>query len=112
MILNFEFQIPKNTSPKTPHAARFDMGVNASFIKSIEVYIPEGHKGLAGLKVSTSQRQLIPATGSSMTYIRGDKQTITAAVNTPVPGVPYYLFCDGYNEDLFLPHSFFINVEI
>jgi hypothetical protein len=112
MILNFEFQIPKQTSIKTPHVARYDMGVNASFIKSMEVYIPEGHKGLAGIKISTSQRQLMPAIGSNVLYIRGDKQNIPAIINLPVPGVPYYLLCEGYNEDSFLPHSFFINVEV
>lgn len=112
MILNFEFQIPKGTSESAPHVARYDMGVNAAFIKSMEVYIPEGHKGLAGLKVSTAQRQLMPAIGSNVTHIRGDKQTIQAVINLPVPGVPYYLLCEGFNNDSFLPHSFFINVEV
>lgn len=112
MILNYEFPIPKNTSQDSPHVARYDMGVNAAFIKSMEVYIPEGHKGLAGLKVSTSQRQLLPAIGSNVLYIRGDKQTIQAVINLPVPGVPYYLLCEGFNNDAYLSHSFFINVEV
>lgn len=111
-MLSFQFEIPKQTSAKTPKIERFDMGVNAAFIKSIEITIPEGHKGLAGLKVSTSNRQLIPAINSNVGYIRGDKQIITAEINTPVPGVPYYLFCEGYNEDSFLAHSFFINVVV
>lgn len=112
MILSYEFQIPKNTSPLTPMLTRYDMGVNAGFIKTINITIPEGHKGLAGLKVYTSVRQLIPAFGSNVQFVRGNNQEIPVVVNQPVPGVPYYLFCEGYNEDSFLPHSFFINVEL
>jgi hypothetical protein len=88
------------------------MGVNAAFIKNMEIVIPEGHKGLAYLKVSTTNRQLIPALGSSATHIRGDKQVIKAAINAPVPGVPYWLICEGYNTDSFLAHSFIVNVEV
>lgn len=112
MFLSFEFQIPKNTPALTPKIERFDMGVNAAFIKGVEVVIPEGHKGLARMKISTSQQQIIPALGSGTTHIRGDKQTIRTSVNTRVPGVPYYLICEGYNEDLFLAHSFIINIEV
>lgn len=112
MFLNFEFSIPKNTPASTPYWQRFDMGVNAAFIKSIEVIIPEGHKGLARLRVSIANRQLIPAMGSSTNYIRGDNQKIPAVINAAVPGVPYYLICEGYNEDLFLAHSFILNVEV
>lgn len=112
MIINIEFQIPNNTPATSPYIQRFDLGPNAGFIKGIEIYIPEGHKGLARLKVSTPARQLIPAIGSSVTHIRGEKQTIGAVINSPVYGPPYYLTCEGYNEDSFLAHAFILNIEV
>lgn len=111
MILNFEFSVPKQTSALTPVKQIFDMGVNARFVKVIKVLIPEGHKGLARLRVYIPGTPLIPAQGSAVQYIRGENTEINAVVNKEIPGPPYYLYCEGYNEDSFLPHTFVISVE-
>lgn len=109
MILNFEFSIPKQTT--TPIVRIFDMGVNAGFIKGMSIYIPEGHKGLARMRAYIPGTPLIPAQGSGSVYIRGENQTIPAVINKMIPGPPYNLYCEGYNEDSFLPHTFIINLE-
>lgn len=111
MILNFEFLIPKQTSALTPVRQIFDMGVNAGFIKAIKILIPEGHKGLARMKVYIPGTPLIPAQGSGSPYIRGENTEILAVINRPIPGPPYNLYCEGYNEDSTLPHTFIITVE-
>lgn len=111
MILTFEFSIPKQTPATTPIVQIFDMGVNAGVIKSINVLIPEGHKGLARMRAYIPGTPLIPAQGSGTPYIRGENTEIKAAINKVIPGPPYNLYCEGYNEDSFLPHTFIINLE-
>ncbi len=111
MILNFEFTIPKNTPAATPLVKIFDMGVNAGMIRAINVLIPEGHKGLAFLKVYIPGTPLIPAQGSGTPYIRGENTEVKAVVNKMIPGPPYNLYCEGYNLDSSLPHTFLLSLE-
>lgn len=111
MILSFEFSIPKNTSALTPVKQIFDMGVNASFLKGIRVLIPEGHKGLARLRVSIAGTPILPAQGSGSPWVRGENNEIAVPLALRVFGPPYLLICEGYNEDSFLPHTFVITVE-
>lgn len=111
MILNFEFSIPKATPALTPVKNQYDMGVNAGTIKGVRVVIPEGHKGLARLKVSIAGTPILPAQGSGTQWIRGENSEVYTPLALSVFGPPYLLLCEGYNEDSFLPHTFLVSVE-
>lgn len=111
-MITIEFQIPKKTPNTQTYKQSFDLGVNARVIKSIEVVIPEGHKGLVYLRIMIPGAVLIPAPGSSVQYMRGENTTSKSSVNKRVEGPPYYLLCEGYNEDPFLSHAFVINIEV
>ena len=110
-MINIEFTIPRATPLSTLHRQVFDLGVNARGIKSIEILIPEGHKGLAYMRASTPGMVIIPASGSSSSFIRGDNTTVKATLNKRLEGPPYNLICEGYNLDPFIPHTFVLTIE-
>ena len=110
-MINLEFSIPRATPITTLYRQVFDLGVNARGIKSIEILIPEGHKGLAYMRASTPGMVIIPASGSSSPFIRGDNTTVKATLNKRLEGPPYNLICEGYNLDPFLPHTFVLTIE-
>lgn len=107
-----EFSIPKNTPKTALYKQSFDLGINSVLIKNVLVTIPEGHKGLAFMRAYTPGYVIIPESGSSVAYIRGDKQEKNIAVNKKLEGPPNYIYCEGYNEDVFLAHTFIIDVEV
>jgi hypothetical protein len=107
---SIEFQIPPKIKKEAPKLQTFDLGVNASFIKQIILKIPEGHKGLAFIKVWSGGLQLIPQLGSSIEYVFGDKQDLSFNINQRIDGVPYKIYCQGYNLDNALPHSFYLDI--
>ncbi len=111
MILNIQFEIPKNTPKATPKLQNFNLGVNARSIKNIIVKIPQGHRGLAFLQVNCAGQMLIPSQGSSMDFINGEKQDLSYSFNQTLD-FPYTIFCKGYNNDILLPHSFFLDIEV
>lgn len=110
-MITIEFQIPKKTPLESPHVQSFDLGVNARIIKSVEVVIPEGHKGLAYFRAFTPGSPLIPSAGSGQ-YIHGENTTTKSPINKRLEGPPYMLYCEGYNLDPFLPHTFILNIEV
>jgi hypothetical protein len=111
-VITIEFEIPKNTTSINPKVQVFDLGVNARVIKSIEVLIPDGHKGLAYLRVYMPGRVLIPEEGSSVKYIHGNDKETTTTVNKRIEGPPYKITCEGYNLDARYNHSFTLNIEV
>jgi len=106
-----EFSISKNTLPGAPISKIYDLGINSRMIIDLEVIIPDGHKGLAYLKIETPGRVLLPSAGSSVQWIRGNNASITTGtINAVLDGPPYQIICTGYNLDVFLDHSFLINL--
>lgn len=110
-MINLEFTIPRATPLSTLYRQVFDLGVNARGIKSIEILIPEGHKGLAYMRASTPGMVIIPSSGSSAPFIRGDNTTLAAQVNRRLEGPPYNLICEGYNLDPLFPHAFILTIQ-
>jgi len=110
-MINIEFTIPRATPLTTLYRQVFDLGINARGIKTIEVTIPPGHKGLVYMRAYTPGFPLLPSFGSSSQFIRGDDQTINAQVNRRLEGPPYNLICEGYNLDSFLQHAFILNIS-
>ncbi len=111
-MIVIEFKIPKATPLTSLYSQVFDLGINASLIKRVSITIPQGHKGLAYLRVRTPGFVLAPALGSSAEFIRGENETISFDINRKVFGPPYQVICEGYNLDNFLPHSFVIKIEV
>lgn len=107
-----EFQVPKNTPKSNVYRETFDLGVNARFIKNVKVTIPFGHKGLAYLRVYYPGGILIPAPGSSVLYVRGENEVKNEVINKTIEGPPFNVYCEGYNEDIYLPHTFIIDFEV
>lgn len=111
-MITIEFTIPKNTPMSKPYTRSIDMGINAPVVKSINVTIPQGHKGLAFMRAWTPSAQLVPLAGSSTPYIRGENTAPNFICNKKIEGPPYYIYLEGYNEDPFLPHTFILNIEV
>jgi hypothetical protein len=97
---------PKNTT--TP--IQFTNEVACKMLTELTVIIPSGHKGLAGLQISVPSAQLVPAAGSSDSFVFGDDKEITVAPGIELMGPPYSIRLKGYNNDTFLDHSFTIRV--
>ena len=110
-MINLEFTIPRATPITALYRQVFDLGVNARVIRSVEILIPEGHKGLAYMRASTPGMVIIPASGSSSPFIRGDNTIVKATLNRRLEGPPYNLICEGYNLDSFIPHTFILTIE-
>lgn len=109
-MIQIEFLIPRNTPITNLYKQVYDLGINARLIKSINLTIPEGHKGLAYMRVSAPGFIIAPSAGSAASFVRGDKQTMTIDVNRKIDGPPYNLICEGYNLDPFLPHTFILTI--
>ena len=109
-FIALEFSIPKNTPANIPVRQINDLGVNSQRIQSVEIIIPDGHKGLPGMRIEIPGRVIIPDTGSSVQWVRGNNTTIKSIVNAIVDGPPYQVTMYGFNLDAFLSHTFIINI--
>lgn len=101
-----------NTLDTSPVRLDYDMGLTNQ-INRIIVHIPEGHKELAGLKVLTLGRILIPQTGSGELWIRGNGNTPQVFFSPPLvlDGPPYSITLQAYNSDDTYPHSFTVEIS-
>lgn len=99
----FRFEVPKQTPQLAPFRQMFTLWLPV--IESIRVVIPRGHKGLAHLDIFTPGFVIL-------SNIYGDDRTVeSGSLNIRLFGPPYMFECIGYNDDVFLPHEFVIEVR-
>jgi hypothetical protein len=106
----FEFNVPKATLEASP--VRLEREVTARVLKQISIGIPQGHQGLARIRVETREKPIIPTAGSVPMWIRGDGNTISVAPNEALPGPEWRLTFLGWNEDPLYDHAFIISMDV
>jgi len=100
---SYEFTIPKKTAQQSPY--RQTVNIARPVLASINVEIPEGHKGLAAMNITTPGYVL-------MDGIRGDKTSKQSGpLNIELFGPPYNVTFEGYNTDDFLSHTFIVEIQ-
>lgn len=105
----FEFNVPAATPATAPvELVKEPMG---GILKTVTVVIPNGHLGLARLRIETQDKPIMPSIGSDPPWIRGDGNQLTINPNLRMAGPPWYLRFFGYNDDAVNDHAFLIHVE-
>lgn len=105
----FEFNIPANTLESNP--TKLEVDVPMGEVKHIQVVIPMGHQGLARMRMSTKGQRIIPASNSNVDWLRGDSFTLDTNPDMKLPGPPYQITFEGWNQDAVNPHLFLIYME-
>lgn len=106
----YEFDIPANTPQSAPLIQVLE--VSDAILKRIEINIPNGHQGLARLRVEAEDRPIVPTIGSSPMWVRGDGDQLEVLPNLHLPGPPWRIRFIGYNDDTAFDHVFLINMDL
>lgn len=106
----FEFNVPAATPQTNP--VILEKEVIAPRLKVATVIIPNGHQGLAKLRIESREAPIIPTLGSDPPWIRGDGNMISVSPNYLLPGPAWTLRFVGYNDDATFDHAFIIHIDV
>ncbi len=106
----FEVNVPAATPEATPVV--IEKEVIAGFLKRATIIIPNGHQGLARLRMETLDRMIIPSPGSDPAYIRGDGNTLEVETNLKLEGPRWLLRFIGWNADAVFDHAFIVHLHL
>lgn len=98
----YEFTVPKSTTEEDP--AELMMVLSYGIITKVQIIIPQGHAGLAHLKLLYHETQLYPLNRDGNYH--SDNAKIDFDEYQPLLVAPYELKAKGWNEDTRYPHSF------
>lgn len=101
----FDVTVPSGTSKTAP--VSIPTTFNPGTVVSLEVIIPDGVSGLAGIRIASSKSQIFPHNTGA--WLRGNKEKIERDVTGwPNSGA---LEVEGYNEDIY-QHTFTIRYAV
>lgn len=106
----FEFTVPANTPQVSPVTTQLE--VTNPILRRLEINIPNGHQGLARLRIETLSMPIVPTPGSSPMWVRGDGDQLEIFPNLNLDGPRWYLKFIGYNDDTTFDHTFLINMDV
>jgi len=109
-MYNFEFNVPASTLETDPQELIKE--VIAGKLTYLRIVIPNGHQGLARLRIETNEAPIVPTIGSDPPWIRGDGDAIELRPNILIPGPPWSVKFLGYNDDSTYDHAFIIYMEV
>lgn len=105
----FEFTIPANTPELTP--IELEKQLISGKLNRLRVIIPNGHQGLARLRIEHREGPLLPTLGSDPPWVRGDGSTIDMEPKINLPGPEWIVRFIGWNEDTVDEHTFVIYMD-
>lgn len=106
----FEFNVLPGVPEATP--TLLEKSVMDGRLDRLDIIIPNGHQGLARLRVETRSRAIVPTPGSDPMWIRGDGNTISVEPDLDLDGPEWVLRFLGWNADVLIDHSFIIHAHI
>ena len=104
MIFSKSITIQPNMSKE--HKVYVDCKLVKGLIYTVQIRIPSGHAGLAGLCIMHGNLQLWPSIPG--TFFVGDDDALRFEDLYSLEEEPYLLRLWGYNEDTFYPHTFYV----
>jgi len=108
MIYTYSLKIPLKTEETSP--VEKEVEVEGEIIDMIQIVIPWGHGGLAGLAIFYGLEQIAPRpTG---TWFRGNDQVIEWRELFTIPERKAKLILKGYNDDDSYPHTFIVRFVV
>jgi len=111
MNVTIEVTIPPKTTEQFPVNIVRSIPVGG-ICSSVSVRIPDGHRGLARLRINSRGAQLVPSIGSDPRWIRGDNTTLEFRPEKTLEGPEWLLEFIGWSEDQTFPHTFFVNIQM
>lgn len=101
---SFQIEVPKNTSKLVPleHVHKIPSGI----LTEGTIVIPEGHKGLTGLRLFYLTKQIAPANTGG--FYTGNDTEIPVLMNTRIDRAPYQLVSESWNTDTGYDHTFLV----
>ncbi len=106
----FEFNIPANTLETNPVVLQKQ--VISGTLNHMKVIIPNGHQGLARLRVESREAPILPTQGSDPPWVRGDGSTIEMEPKLKLPGPEWIIRFIGWNSDTVNDHNFIIYMDL
>lgn len=104
MIFSKSITIQPNTSKEQMVYA--DCELMKGLIYTVQIRIPSGHAGLAGLCIAHGNLQIWPSLPG--TFFVGDDDSLRFDDLYSLEEEPYLLRLWGYNEDTFYAHRFYV----
>jgi len=109
-LFSFKFTIPANTAESSPQT--LDLTLEEGTVNKVQIIIPPGHAGLAGLQILNDTEQVIPKSG----WLEGNNDRLDFDVDIKITGTgdpPVYKFtAKGYNNDDTYEHTFYIRIWV
>ena len=105
---SFQISVPKNTAKTAPleHVHKIPAGI----LTEGTIVIPEGHKGLTGLRLFYLTKQIAPANTGG--FFAGNDTEIPVLMNTRIDRAPYQLVSQAWNTDTGYDHTFLVSVNM
>jgi len=100
--------IPANTSKAAP--VRETENVTFGILAQVQIQIPPGPAGLAGVRVYRWSHQIVPA--SPDLWLVGDDDIFTLPERVELHEAPLELLCEGYNEDDLYEHTIILHFDV
>lgn len=100
----YEFTIPPNTPKNKPIEKIVKVG--RGVVKRIEIRIPSGHMGVAGMRIYAQEALILPENPEG--WIRGDNEIVYDEPMWLILRPEYEFKLVGYNESQFFDHAFII----
>ena len=109
-LFSFDFTIPPNT-PETS-AITLDLILEEGTVNKVQIIIPPGHAGLAGLQILKNDEAVIPKSG----YLKGNNDNLLFDSDIKIPQdsttQEYKLIAKGYNNDDTYEHTFYVRLWV
>jgi len=101
MIYQASLLIPKNTSKNSPY--RHVMSISKGLVYQVNIIIPPGASGLAGIKINDGGYQVWPTTLDHWFF--GDGMQLSFGESYVKESAPYEFLIYGYNIDDTYDHN-------
>lgn len=100
--------IPANTPAETP--VSLELKIAAGVVKRVEVVIPDGVAGLAGVRFMYWERQVWPDNPGE--WFTGNGTELEFSPNAEVTQTPTVIRMEGYNDDDTFEHRFLAMIDV
>jgi len=105
---SFQIEVPKNTPRTAP--LELEHKIPSGILTEGTVVIPEGHKGLTGLRLFYLTKQIAPANTGG--YFTGNATEIPVLMNTRIDRSPFQIVSESWNTDTGYDHTFLVTFNV
>ena len=106
----YEFEVPANT-PENSSVTKTVQALSQK-LATLRLIIPNGHQGLARIRIESRGRVIAPSSGSDPPWIRGDGVSVDMTPNLLLEGPPWEITFVGWNADTTFSHAFIVYADL